>query len=183
MLATPSDLASYLQADLDTATATVALEVVTGWVQGELGQRIVQVTNDIAVFDGGDRILYLPERPVSSVSSVSTTDYQGTTTTAVLNTDYRVRGYRLVWSGYGWAWPELVTVTYTHGYAAGTIPQGIRGACLSAAARMYQNPESLRSETVGNVSWTAAGSGVDVGPGLTEAERLELSRYSAVMVA
>lgn len=183
MLATPSDLASHLQSDLDTATATLALEVVTGWIQDELGQRVVQVTNETVTLDGGDRILYLPQRPVVSVGTVTTTDRFGDTTTPVLDTDYRVRGYKLIWSGYGRVWPEVATVTYTHGYLTAAVPQGIRGVCLSAAGRVYQNPEGLRSESVGGVSWTAAGSAVDVGPGLTDAERLTLANYKAVMVA
>jgi hypothetical protein len=183
MLATPSDLASHLQSDLDTATATLALETVTGWIQDYLGQRVTQVTNETVTLDGGERVLYLPQRPVVSVGAVTTTDYLGDTETPVLGADYRVRGYRLIWSGYGRVWPEVVTVTYSHGYGSSIVPQGIRGVCLSAAARMYQNPESLRSETVGGVSWTAAGSGVDLGPGLTDAERLTLSAYRAVTIA
>lgn len=181
MLATPSDLASYIQADLDTATATLALEVVTGWIKDEIGQNLLSVTSETITLDGGERIIYLPQRPVVSVEAVTTTDYLGTVETPVLDSDYRVRGHRLIWSGYGRAWPEQVTITYTHGYA--TIPQGIRGVCLSAAARMYQNPDGLRSETVGGVSWTAAGSAVDVGPGLTDAEKLSLANYQPVMLA
>ena len=183
MLATPSDLASYVQSDLDTATATLALEVVTGWIQSELGQRVVRVTDETVLLDGCDRVLYLPQRPVVSVGAVSTLDKWGVTYNPVLNTEYRVRGYRLIWSGYGRVWPEQVTVTYTHGYLTPDVPQGIRGVCLSAAARIYQNPDGLRSETVGGVSWTAAGSAVDVGPGLTESERLALADFKTVMVA
>ena len=183
MLATPSDLASHLQQDLDTATATLALEVATGWIKDDLGQNVLQITNETVTLDGGDRTVYLPQRPVVSVGAVTTTDYLGTTETPVLNTDYRVRGYRLIWSGYGKVWPEVVTVTYSHGFTSVTVPQGIRGVCLSAAGRLYQNPDGLRSQTVGSVSWTTATPPDDTGPGLLESERLTLANYKGVMVA
>jgi hypothetical protein len=183
MLATPSDLAAYVKSDLDTSTATLALEISTGWIKDTLGLNVLLVTNQTVILDGGEHSLYLPDRPVVSVGAVTTLDRYGTAETPVVDVDYRVRGYRLIRSGYRSVWPEQVTVTYTHGYTAGNVPQGIRGVCLAAAARLYQNPEGLRSETVGGVSWTAGGS-ADAAPGLTEAERLTLkAAHGAVMVA
>jgi hypothetical protein len=184
MLATPSDLASYIQSDLDTATATLALEVATGWIKDALGQNVLLVTNDTVVLDGGERTLYLPERPVVSVGAVTAVDRYGIAETPVLDIDYRIRGYRLVRAGYRSTWPEQVTVTYTHGYASGNIPQGIRGVCLAAASRLYQNPEGLRSETVGGVSWTTAGAATDIGPGLTTSEMVSLTgAHGAVLIS
>jgi hypothetical protein len=183
MLATPSDLASHLQQDLDTATASLALEVATGRIQSELGYRVLQEVGVTSVLDGGDRTLYLPGRPVISVASVTTTDYLGTVETPTLNTDYRVRGNRLIWSGYGSVWPELVTVVYTHGYTAGNVPQVIRGVCLAVAGRVYANPDGIRSETVGSTSVTYNTPLYTSGVYLTEQERADLAAFRIAMVA
>jgi hypothetical protein len=73
-LATPSDLASALQQDVDTATATLLIECATAVIQAVTGQRIVQVVNDTQVLDldeyDGGNYLILPERPVTAVGTV-----------------------------------------------------------------------------------------------------------------
>lgn len=165
---------------MDTASATLAIEAATGWVQDATGQRIVAVTNDTASLLGGSCDLWLPQRPVTAVGTVSTTDRWGVSTARVLNTDYTVVGSALVWVPSG-VWPPSVTVTYSHGFAV--VPQALRGVCLAAAARVYGNPAMLRSETVGSVSWTAAGSAGDAGPGLTGNELAQLGRYRVPVVA
>lgn len=177
MLATPTELAGKLQSDVDTYSATQALEQATGCIQDALGQTLLQVVNDAATLDGGERILWLPQRPVTAVGAVTTMDKWGTVLTPVLGSEYRVRGPRLIWMGYGRAWPEVVNVTYTHGYAsAAVIPQAVKRACLTVAAALYRNPTRLKSQTVGGVSWTAAD--------LTDYELQEvLSAYQTVMVA
>jgi hypothetical protein len=165
MLATPSDLNAWLGKTVTTDSALVALETATGWVQAELRQRIIA--------------LWLPERPVTAVGAVTTTDKKGVVTARTLNTHYYVIRDELRYAG-GY-WPELVTVTYSHGYTQ--IPQAIRGVCLSAASRAYNNSGSLRSETVGGVSWMAAGGAEDVGPGLTVGERTALDPFRQLVVA
>lgn len=50
-------------------------------------------------------------------------------------------------------------------------PDGVKGIALSAAARMYKNPLSLRSESINDVSATYAG---DVPAVLTMDERNDL---------
>jgi len=178
MLATPTELAGKLQRDVDTYSATQALEQATGSIQDVLGQTVLQVLNDTVTFDGGERMLYLPQRPVTAVGAITTVDKWGTAYTPVLGTDYRIRSRntRLIWQGYGRVWPEEVTVTYSHGYASGAIPQAIKRACLSIAAELYRNPTRLKSKTVGGVSWTAQD--------LTEDEvQLVLAAHQSVMVA
>lgn len=181
MLATPSELASYIQSDLDTATATLALEMSTGWIQREVGHRVLEVVNDTITLDGGDRIVYLPGRPVVSVGTVTTTDRYGTVETPALGVDYRVRDYRLIRSGC--VWPEVVTVVYTHGYGAGAVPQVIRGICLSAASRVYSNPDGIRQETVGGVSMTYNTPLYNTGVYLSDQERADLAAYRMSLVA
>lgn len=183
MLATPSDLASYIQSDLDTATATLALETATGWIQREVGHRVLEVTNDTVTLDGGERTVYLPARPVASVGTVTTTDRYGTVESAVLDVDYRIRDYRLIRAGWRCVWPEAVTVVYTHGYGTGAIPQVIRGVCLSVASRVYSNPDGIRQETVGGVSFTYNTPLYNTGVYLSEQERADLSAYRSSLVA
>lgn len=178
MLATPTELAGKLQADLDTYSATQALEQATGSIQDLLGQKVLQVLNDTVTFDGGERVLWLPQRPVTAVGAVSTLDRWGTVYVPILGTDYRIRSNnkRLIWSGYGNCWPEEVTVTYSHGYTIDAVPPAIKRECLAIAADLYNNPERLKSETVGGVSWTAAD--------LTDDERrYVLAAHQSVMVA
>lgn len=178
MLATPTELAGKLQRDVDTYSATQALEQATGCIQDVLGQRVLQVLDDVVEFDGGERVLWLPQRPVLSVGAVATLDCIGTAYAPVLNVDYRIRSRktRLIWMGFGRVWPEQVTVTYSHGYAADAIPQAIRRQCLAIAANLYNNPTRLKSQTVGGVSWTAAD--------LTEYETADvLTAYQSVMAA
>lgn len=183
MLATPSDLASYMQSDLDTATATLALETATGWIQREVGHRVLEVTNETITLDGGDHTIYLPGRPVTAVGAVATTDNYGTVENPVLNIDYRVRGYRLIRSGYRTVWPEKVDVVYSYGYNSASVPQVIRGICLSAAARVYSNPSGVKQETVGAVTMIYNTPLYVSGMYLTEQERADLAAYKAVSVA
>jgi hypothetical protein len=176
-LATPSDLASHLQQDVDTSTATLLIECATAVVQQMCGgQRIVQVTDDVATILGtSDSWLDLPQIPVTAVTSVVRDG-----TTLAVGVDYKVFGNRL-WSRRGWqsnigwpvdyvngygytepaAWrpsygdswlgpePGAVTVTYTHGYAPGAQQlQLARDAVLSLIASTYTNPSGASSESI-----------------------------------
>jgi hypothetical protein len=145
-LATPSDLASLLQQDVDTATATLLLECATAVVQAVVGQRIVQVVNDTVTLDldgCGGLYLDLPERPVTAVGAVLI----GATTVTDFTTQLR-RGR--LWRPYGWRstlvayadQPSTVTVTYTHGYATGhqRLQLG-RSTVLSLARGPYEVPD------------------------------------------
>jgi hypothetical protein len=161
--ATPSDLAALLQADVDTATATLLLEGAAALVQEAAGgQRITLVNDDIAEIIGStDSFLQLPQIPVVSVSAV---DLDGTAIAAGTE-GYKKIGDKL-WrrsgwqANYGWSanfgWhghdygssihyrsqdPSLVTVTYTHGLAPGDWRlQLARQASLMLAATPYGNP-------------------------------------------
>ncbi|WP_146169038.1 hypothetical protein [Actinoplanes italicus] len=124
MLVTAEELASLMQQDVDTATATLAIEIATGVVQSAAGQRIIEVVDDEAVIDLDvcDNSLYLPlpERPVTDVTSA--------TVGATVVTDYQAQLQRgRLWRSMGWRsatlpyWnaPSTVTVVYTHGYPVG----------------------------------------------------------------
>jgi hypothetical protein len=121
-------------------------------------QRIVQVVDDLHEFDLDQydygRYLYLPQRPVTAVSSVAIG------ATAV--TDYLLgKGRGRLWRAYGWrstliryaSQPSTVTVVYTHGYAAGDQRlQLARGAVLGIAKGAYTNIGGVTSEKIDDYS-------------------------------
>lgn len=178
LLATPSDLASLLQQDVDTATATLLLETATGIVQATVGQRIVQVVGDVVVLDleACDNGLWLdlPQRPVTAVLTVLVG------ATPVAGTDYAVQlsrgrlwrrtGWRLATTTSGsWLAPSTVTVTYTHGYAAGDQRlQAARQAVLSLAGSVYVNPSGVTREQIDDyqVAYEAMSARMDASPSL-----------------
>lgn len=149
--ATPADLAAYLQrppfaAGAETTSAQLALDIASAVVTERAGQTFTVATETVTLDTHGDEDVHLPQRPVTSVGSVTTRDRGSVTNTArTLNTDYEVRGGRLRWVGIG-VWPYEVTVTYTHGYA--TIPNDVKGATLAVAAEIYSNPEGLSQSAI-----------------------------------
>lgn len=156
-LATPSDLASYMQQDLDASSAVLALELATAAVQRAAGgQRILDVT-DTAIMDVESYYpdyywLDLPQKPIRSVTSV---EIDG-----VAVTDFFLRKQRL-WRLLGWRGvtiePTQVEVTYAHGYVAGSQwLQLARDATLSLAASAYnagpQGGGTVESEKIDDYS-------------------------------
>jgi hypothetical protein len=156
-LATPSDLASALQSDLDASTANLLLECATAVVQAIVGQRIVQVTETVTLYldgyDGGP-YLPLPERPVTAVSSAmigatAVTDYSAQLARARL---WRALGWRSTLTAYP-DQPSTVTVAYTHGYPAGHQKlQLARSAVLGLAMGAYSNPSGAVREQIDDYS-------------------------------
>jgi hypothetical protein len=179
-LATNTDLVVWL--DIPTLTmptdrAEEALHVATGWVQSYTQQKLVPVTGDVVTLDvpPNTRELWLPERPVTAVTSVTILGVplvSGTDSTLIGAS--RLRAKRWTY----WPTDDPVVVTYNHGYA--TADQTLRGVVLSAAARIINNPASMRGENVGSVSWQAAGVGRDTGTaGLLLSEQAALAPYRA----
>lgn len=171
MLASPTDLAAALQRDVDTASATLALEVATAVVQAAAGQRIVRVTGETeTVWGGSDRVLRLSQRPVVSVASVS---YGGSLLTqGTASGTWRVAPDG-IWRDLGWSecsWePSPVTVVYTHGFLA--ADQGIqlaRGVALSVARGLFTNPDGVTREQIDDyaVAYAEAAAAMDAATGL-----------------
>lgn len=184
MLASPEDLAAFLQKDLDTASATLAIEAATGLIQAAAGQRIIQVVDDEVVLDldqyDCDLWLDLPEGPVTAVDSVLVA------ATAV--TDYTVQLSRgRLYRAYGWrsatlpsyAAPSTVTVTYTHGLPDGDQRlQAARSWALALASVAYDNPNGATSEQIDDyaVRYEAAAARLEAAPALTAAIRRRYGR-------
>lgn len=184
LLATPSDLASLLQQDVDTATATLLLEGATAIVQGECGQRIIQVVGDVVVMDvdehDGGTYLVLSERPVTAVTTVligatAVTDYTVTLSRGRL---WRALGWRSTLVAY-YDQPSTVTVTYTHGYPAGHQKlQLARRAVLGLAAPLYPNPSAAASEKIDDyaVAFEAMAARMEASPYLSKALKRQYGR-------
>lgn len=134
--ATPEELASYLQQDLDRATATLALDSATARIEAVTrGWRFLPVASTSVTLRGGVSSLRL-QRPLVAVTAVSSTSL-GLVTAHVVNVDYEVLASGLRWVGW-YGWPSYVTVTYTRGMAA--IPGDVRDGCLQMAALRFTNP-------------------------------------------
>jgi len=181
-LFTLGELASYLQRDLDTASATLAQATAEGLVRAWTRQNIETATytsTRVPVTIEHERYtVQLPQRPVTAVTSVTVNG-----TAYVSGTDYTWDGvHATLWLRYlagsstsfideWWA-----VVTYTAGYA--TVPGAVKGVALSVAGRAYDNPRGVRSESIDDYSVTRAGSDDDLaGVTLTAAEMAALRPY------
>ena len=149
--ATPDELATYLQASsVNEEAAQLALDIATAVVVERTGQDFEQGTNTVVTLNPDGEDIYLPQRPVSAVTSVTTRNRgYAETTTRTVHADYEVMGSRLRWVGLG-TWPYEVTVTYSHGYA--DIPADVKGATLAVAAEFYNNPEGLSRSQIDDAS-------------------------------
>jgi hypothetical protein len=181
MLVTLEELASYLQEDVDTATATLAIEIATGVVQAATSQRLISVTNETVTlyvdeYDTGQWI-ELPQLPVTAVGAVLVGATTVTDTTADLSRGrlFRSLGWRSI-ALYPYNQPSTVTVTYSHGYATGdrmlqfarSIVLGLAGATYAAA------PSNVVREQIDDYAvqyTTAATARLDEMPGAVAALR------------
>ena len=175
-LATPSQLASRLQKDVDTASAQLALDIGSGFVRSIARQTFTFVSQETVILKGGERVLTLPQRPLVVDGSNPLTitelgEYGGISYTCVEDRDYSRVGNELT-RGYPWWWNETnrlmgyprarplgvwamrVQAVYSHGYA--TIPDDVVGCVLDAASPLYENPNQLRSVSIDDYSETRA---------------------------
>jgi len=154
MLVTPEELASYLQQDVDTATATLAIEISTGVVQAAISQRLIYVADDpftiyLDQFDTS-HWLELPETPVASVASVTVAGTPVSDIEVDLSRGriYRLWGWRARYR-YPWNMPTTVTGVYTHGYQTGDRNlQLARSIALALAGACYGNPTGAAREQI-----------------------------------
>jgi hypothetical protein len=152
-LATPAQLAAYIQQSLsDTdASALLMLSIASGMVRDYLQQQLSLLVGDVLITDLVNNEVFLPEFPVTAVSLVETFD--GTVwTTADIKTYTVSKRLGIIstipYSGVIWPTkPETWRVTYSHGFAA--IPDALVGVCLGVAARAYASPAGVDSERIG----------------------------------
>lgn len=146
MYATPSDLASYLQKDLDTATATLVLTLASAEFTKSSRTVFAATTATYTTTGRPATTLTLPFRPVTAVSAIR---INGVT----LAVDYTLVGstlYRAAGFGQYWLPPDSLEVDLTYGYT--TVPDDVRAAVLESAAAAYENPSGVRQETIDDYS-------------------------------
>ncbi len=191
-----ADLAAFLQIEIadDSAAALAAIDEATAAIQGWCNQIIEQVEDDEYTFDteSGRTKLFLPELPVTEVSSVVENDEE-----LDVDDDYKLgnNGVLHRMNGPWYAGVQSVVVTYTHGYEE--IPQTIVDICTRAASRRYQaglkaaaleGIPGVSAQTLGDYSVQygseqsgGSGSGGTLGasaaPVLLQSEKELLARY------
>lgn len=134
---TPEDLASYLQQDLDRASAELALDTAAASIRRVTRSwRFDAVAEVTTVYPGDVEVIHL-QRPVTAVAAV-TTRGAGVTVARTVDEDYELVDHGLVWTGSWGRWPGLVSVTYSRGMAA--APEEIVDAERRIAALRYMNP-------------------------------------------
>jgi hypothetical protein len=132
-LTTPARLAGYLQQDLDTYSATLALDAASDTFELEADTKFSSTSTTYTLEGYGQDVIGLPRQPVIAVQSV--------TVDGVAVTDYARRGpnlYRILrWGGASYYAADVV-VTYTYGYT--TAPASVELAVLQLAGDLYQHP-------------------------------------------
>lgn len=183
MLATAEDLATLLQQDVDTASASMAIELATGVIQDAAGWRLVEESvSGLAVIPMGP-VVVLPTTHLTALtmSDAGRALTQGTSmwwTQAGLVT--RVWGPLMT----PILWTTPAVASFTHGWPQAQVPQQLRALCLAVAARIYDNPTGNRQETTGSateIKSTGSGTGFAM-PYLTAEERTALAPYQAAPV-
>lgn len=184
-LATPADLATALQRDVDTASATLALEVATAVVQAAAGQRIVRATTTETAWGGVDRVLRLKQRPIISITSVT---YNGSLLAqGTASGTWRMAANGL-WRDLGWAEcagePLGTTVVYVAGYLATDqeIQLG-RGVTLSIARGLFANPDGTIREQIDDysVAYAEAEAAMDAQPSLVARLRKQYGQKAGLV--
>jgi len=167
-LASIADLAALLGTTIapNDPAASLALAAASDAIRRLSGQTISYVQGDVYtpagdVMNGSRRPRYtlagantaqgfdlavpLPQRPVLAVSAVNG---------LVPGVSFRLSGSDLLLASFGY-WSVPLTITYDHGYQV--IPDDLRGATATAAARLLDNPQELASESIGGYSKTYSG--------------------------
>lgn len=171
-----SDLATYLQRDLDSASERLAHDIAKALVEDETGP-ITSASSTVTLPIEKCGLVHLPARIVTAVTAVQ---YGGTAAVYTWEKPFpriRLSSYLLEVVPFTIDYWPTVDVTFTHGWA--TVPPLVKAVALSVAARVYDNPSGLRSEQIDDYSATRAGTDDDLaGVSLTETERRTLARYA-----
>lgn len=156
--ATASELASYLQQDLDTASADQALTLATGEFTRRARKRWAATAETWTTDATFATRLTLPYRDVTAITAVKVNG-------VAVAVDYTLRNgvvYRDAGFGNPYAWPpDVVTVEFTYGLT--TVPDEVKLAVLGCAAELYENPTGVASESVDD--YTVKYNGTPVAPG------------------
>jgi hypothetical protein len=149
--ATASELASYLEMDLDTSTAVLALQTASALFSVRANMMFAPTTVTYQAVGMGNWQLYLPYRPVTAVSAVRVAGVAVTDYTRIKNVLYRMQGFGIP----GRFPPDLVEVDLTYGYAS--APDDVKFAVLETAGGAYSSPDvTVKSESIDDYSVSSA---------------------------
>lgn len=156
LYASASELASYLQQDVDTSSATLALQTTSQLFALRANTAFLPTTATYQIEGYGHARIRLPFRPVISIQAVRVVTAAAGTTTV---TDYtRIKSvlYRVAGWGVRCAFPpDMIEVDLTHGYA--TVPDDVKGAVLESAGAAYSSPDiTVKSESIDDYSVSSA---------------------------
>ena len=173
---TASELASWLQKDLDTATAELVLAAATAEFVRVADTAFAATPVTHTVVGGWTRCIELPYRPVISVSEVRVNGVVITGWALRKNAVYRDGGF----GTYGAFPPDEVAIDLTHGITAQA--DDVKGAILETAAQAYDVPVgAVASESIDDyaVKYMASGGGIQ----LTAAAKDLAENYRGPLIA
>ena len=176
--ASPIDLATWVQREVTPDLGDLAVKVASGAIRAHCGWPITEETATVAYPVAGG-VLWLP---TLNLTRIVVTD-AGVALPAGADVSF-TRGGRVVCNRRR---AGTATITYTHGYTwPDPVLDLVQGVCLSAAARVVDNPRKLSSWTVGGESETYASPnwGTSIGGGvLSVTDRADLSSLVLPVVA
>lgn len=154
---TPTELAGYLQKDLDTYSATQALALAAADFEAAADTAFQSTAVTYQEAGVGGCHLVLPFWPIIAVSAVRVAGVAVTDYTRIDRIMYRTIGW-----GTPWFPPTLVEVDLTHGYTTDRLDAKL--AILEIAAGLYEHPDgSIVAESIDD--YAVKYSGTPILPG------------------
>lgn len=152
-------------------------------VRAYTGQTVSKVDDDVVQLPAADP-LRLPQRPVISVSEVALL-LDDDTAIVLPAASWRLRNNQIEGIGCNASWPYLgsiryVKITYTHGYAAGEVPQSVVDVVGSITARLTDQQPGIETgkqrEAIDDYQVTYADQMLDMAANLLPGEKDALDR-------
>jgi hypothetical protein len=158
MYASVAELASFLKQDLDTSTATLAIQVCSELFARRAHTRFESTATTYSQPGTNAYQIVLPFQPLIAIQQIRITPFGGSAQ-ILATTEYSVIGpsvYRRIGFGNWFRFPpDLVEIDYTHGYV--TVPDDVKGAVLESAGAGYMNPDiTTKSESIDDYSVSSA---------------------------
>lgn len=133
-----------------------AIDAAEEYVEEYCGLKLSQASR-VDLVDGGGRSLWPPGRPVASVSLVEIVKDASNTDTVNAST-YRLVKNQIIFDNNQRWFPgrSNYQITYVGGYAAGTVPAGLKGILLDMVRRFFDNRggKQVQSAAGFGVTWT-----------------------------
>lgn len=183
MYCTVAELASYLKQDVDTSTATLAIQVCSELFAKRAHTRFESTAATYSQPGVNAFQIILPFQPLIAVQQIRITPF-GASAQILATTEYSIIGpsiYRRLGFGNWWRFPpDLVEIDYTYGYT--TVPDDVKGAVLESAGAAYISPDiTTAAEQIDDYSIkTMPNSG---GVMLSPAAQTLADFYAGVLVA